>query len=112
MKDIRVSKCLRHVGRLVRGSVLHVPRCALQVVLSWYHARSRDHGRSNIVERNALLAELVAEILRKTLYTSFGRRVVTAVDAGAASRDGGYIYDPAPLLLEHVRYGELGYDEA
>ena len=37
---------------------------------------------------------------------------MAAVDACASRRNGGYVYHATPMLLKHMRDGELGDEEA
>jgi len=113
----RPTQHRHHIRALLRTStsayrnIAHIAGCPLQLLFIFDHARTRDHSRRDIVERDSSLAHLVRQILGQTLHASLRGRIVAAVDTCASRRDGGDVDDASPGLGLHVRDCKFGNDE-
>lgn len=75
------------------------------------HTRLADHGRSDVVDGDAVTGELQCQILRHAHESGFARGVMTPVDSTAVACDGAHENDTAPALGLHVRHAELAEQE-
>lgn len=93
-------------------NIAHIARGALHSLFVRNQTRVSNHGRRNIVDRDALAGMFPGQILHHALQSGLGRRIVAPVDAASVGRQTADEDDPAPLVRLHVRDGQLAQDEA
>lgn len=75
------------------------------------HARLANHGRSDVVDGDAVTRELQCQVFRHAHEPGLTRSVVTSVDSTTVARDRAHEDNAAPALTLHVRHAELAEQE-
>lgn len=99
---------LVHPAQPAHGNLLAHARHG---VLIGDHARPRNHGGRDVVERDAGRPEARRQVLHHRAQAALARRVVAPVDAGARRGDAADAHHAAPACGLHARHGGLGQDE-